>query len=95
MIRVEWSERKNRLNSLKHNVTFEEALTVFDDPSQSSVADPDHSFDESRYITIGLSNRNRLIIMAHTFDGGNIRIISARKPTRSERLKYEEGVFDA
>ena len=95
MIRVDWSERKSRLNALKHNVTFEEAQTIFDDPSHLTVADPDHSIGETRFITIGFSDRNRLLIMAHTFENDKIRLISARKPTRSERRRYEEGVFDA
>jgi uncharacterized DUF497 family protein len=57
--------------------------------------DPDHSFDERRYITIGVSEQNRLLIVAHTFDNDKIRIITARKPTRRERKNYEEGAFDA
>lgn len=95
MIRIEWSKRKNRLNTVNHRVDFSEAQTIFDDPLHVTVGDPDHSFDESRYITIGRSAENRLLIIAHTFENDKIRIITARKPTRSERKNYEEGVFDA
>ena len=95
MIRIEWSARKNRLNILKHRIDFGEAKTVFDDPHHVTIDDPDHSMDERRYITIGRSQRGRLMIMAHTFKDDKIRIITARKPTRSERENYEEGRIDA
>ncbi len=95
MIKVVWSESKNRQNIRKHKVDFAEAGTIFDDPLQISVSDPDHSFDESRFITIGMSERNRLLIVAHTFGDDKIRIITARKPNRRERKDYEEGVLNA
>ena len=95
MIRILWSEKKNRQNIRKHKVDFNEAKTIFDDPLQISINDPDHSFDERRYITIGISVQNRLLITAHTFGDDKIRIITARKPTRRERKNYEEGAFDA
>ena len=95
MLRIEWSPRRNRANILKHGVDFEEAKSVFDDPLQLTVSDPDHSIDEKRYVTVGMSDRNRLLIMAHTIEDDRIRIITARRPTRSERKDYEEGGFDA
>ena len=95
MIKVVWSEKKNRQNIRKHKIDFDEAKTIFDDPLQISMSDPDHSFDELRFITIGMSEQNRLLIIAHTFLDDKIRIITARKPTRRERKNYEEGVFDA
>ena len=95
MIKIVWSARKNRLNTGKHKIDFDEAKSIFDDPLQISVSDPDHSFDERRYITIGMSDRNRLLIVAHTFENDTIRIITARKPNRRERKDYEEGVYDA
>jgi uncharacterized DUF497 family protein len=95
VIRIEWSARKNRSNVAKHNVDFTEAATLFDDPAHVSINDPDHSFSENRYISIGPSANRRLIIMAHTFENDKIRIITPRKPTRSERKKYEDGEFDA
>lgn len=95
MIEIVWSSGKNKQNLRKHQTDFEEAKTVFDDPMQISINDPDHSFEEKRYITFGVSDRNRLLIVAHTFSNDRIRIITARKPTRRERKKYEEGEFDA
>lgn len=95
MINVVWSEKKNRQNIRKHKADFNEAKTIFDDPLQISMDDPDHSFDERRYITIGTSAQNRLLIVAHTFSDDKIRIITARKPTRREQKIYEEGAFNA
>ncbi|MGC2238479.1 MAG: BrnT family toxin [Pyrinomonadaceae bacterium] len=95
MIKVVWSDKKNRQNICKHQVDFDEAKTIFDDPMQISLSDSAHSFDEQRFVTIGTSDQNRLLIVAHTFRDGKIRIITARKPTRRERKNYEEGVFDA
>lgn len=95
MIKIVWSFKKNQQNIRKHQVDFTEARTVFDDPLQMTISDPDHSFYEHRYITFGFSNKNRLLIVAHTFQNGKIRIITARKPTRRERQEYEEGDFDA
>ncbi len=95
MIKVVWSEKKNRQNIRKHRTNFDEAKTIFDDPLHISINDPDHSFDERRYITIGISEQNQLLIVAHTLDDDKIRIITARKPTRREKINYEEGKFDA
>lgn len=95
MIKVVWSEKKNRQNILKHRIDFNEARTIFNDPLQMTITDPDHSFDERRFITFGMTDRNRLLIVAHTFRDNKIRIITARKPTRGERKNYEEGEFDA
>lgn len=95
MLRIEWSARKNRGNIQKHGVDFAEAKTVFDDPLHLTTTDPDHSIGERRFITVGMSERNRLLIMAHTIEDDRIRIITARRPTRSERKDYEEGGFDA
>lgn len=95
MIKIEWSARKNRINVAKHKVDFREAATVFDDPAHASISDPAHSISENRYITVGMSAKQRLVIMAHTFEDDRIRIITARKPTKSEREKYEQGEFDA
>jgi uncharacterized protein len=95
VIKIVWSEKKNRQNIRKHKVDFNEAKSIFDDPLQISINDPDHSFDEYRFITIGMIENNRLVIVAHTFRDDKIRIITARKPTRGERKNYEEGDFDA
>ena len=77
-------------NFKKHKVSFDEATTVFDDPMFVTVIDDEHSNDEERYITIGLSRQARLLVVAHTDRTGQVRIISARKATRKEELFYAE-----
>ena len=63
---------------------------MFGDSLSATASDPDHSVEERRYITIGLSNRGRLLMVAHAEYRERIRIISARTLTRSERKAYEE-----
>ena len=67
-----------------------EAATVFGDSLGTTVPDPDHSLAEDRYITVGMSSRGRLVMVAHTERGERLRIISARELTRAERKAYEE-----
>jgi uncharacterized DUF497 family protein len=86
----EWAPAKAAANLRKHKVSFNEAVTVFADFLSITAHDPDHSGEETRYITIGRSNHKRLIMVAHAERRGTIRIISARKLTRSERRTYEE-----
>jgi uncharacterized DUF497 family protein len=86
----EWEARKSAINLRKHGVSFAEAGTVFGDELSITVPDPDHSDQEDRYITIGWSNLHRLLMVAHTDRGENIRIISARELTKTERKEYEE-----
>ena len=86
----EWNPRKAAENLRKHKVSFQEAATVFGDFLSTTASDPDHSAEEHRYITIGLSNRGRLLMVAHAESRERIRIISARTLTRSERRAYEE-----
>lgn len=88
---VEWDEEKADTNLVKPKVSFEEAVSVFDDQLAMTIPDPDHSVSEFRFITMGVSARGRLLVVAHTFRGETIRLISARKPTRVERSQYEEG----
>ncbi len=87
---IEWDPVKAETNPKKHQVSFEEASTVFDDPLFITFLDVDHSVDEERYITIGLSKANRLLLIAHTERQGITRIVSARKATKNERRFYEE-----
>jgi hypothetical protein len=82
---------KAAANQRKHGVTFQEGATVLGDPLAITFADPDHSVSEQRYITFGLSRRNRLLVVSHLDRGGRIRIMSARSMTRRERRIYEEG----
>jgi uncharacterized DUF497 family protein len=86
----EWDPGKAAGNLRKHKVSFTEAATVLGDYLAVTAPDPDHSGDERRYITIGLSSRGRPLIVAHAERHPRIRIISARKLTRNERRVYEE-----
>jgi uncharacterized DUF497 family protein len=89
-IDFEWDPNKASRNLRKHGVAFEEAATVFRDDLGVTVPDPDHSTEEERFITIGVSNQNRLLIVAHADRGDCMRIISARELTPRERKQYEE-----
>ena len=86
----EWDPKKAAKNLREHRVSFNEAATVFGDPLGTTVPDPDRSLAEDRYIIVGMSNRRRLVMVAHTERGERIRIISARELTRAEREAYEE-----
>jgi uncharacterized DUF497 family protein len=87
---VEWDDSKNRLNQKNHNVSFEEAATVFLDPLEITIDDPAHAISEYRFISIGQSFRARLLVVSYTERARRIRIFTARKPTRRERRVYEE-----
>lgn len=87
----EWDPAKAESNLTKHGVSFEEAATVFSDFLSVTFDDPDHSFDENRFVTIGASEKGRLLFVSHTDREDVIRIISARESTRGERKMYGEG----
>ena len=89
----EWDETKAESNQRKHGVSFTEAMTAFADPLSLTAYDPDHSQDEDRFITMGMSVDGRLLIVSHTDRGEKVRMISAREATRSERKDYEDGNF--
>lgn len=80
----EWDEEKAKQNLKKHKVSFEEARTIFNDPLLLTFPDPDHSENEERYLNIGKSSRERILIVIHAERGANIRLISCRKATPSE-----------
>jgi uncharacterized protein len=86
----EWDPKKAKANLSKHDVSFEEASTIFDDPLFITFLDTDHSVNEERYITIGLSRRARLLMVAHAERNNRVRIISARKATKNEEKYYQE-----
>ena len=88
----DWNPKKAESNFSDHGVSFEEATTVFGDPLSETYDDPDHSFDERRFIIIGMSEEGRLLFVAHADDGNIIRIISARELTKREQKMYEEGI---
>jgi uncharacterized DUF497 family protein len=89
-IHFEWHPEKARGNLKKHRVDFEEASTIFNDPQFITFLDDEHTQDEERFITIGLSNKNRLLMVAHTEQNDKIRIISARRATKNEEKFYQE-----
>ena len=85
----DWDPDKATQNLKKHGVDFQEAATVFADSFSITYPDPDHSAEEDRFIIIGMSKQNRLLIVAHTDRRELTRIISARVVTRKERRLYE------
>jgi uncharacterized DUF497 family protein len=89
-VEFEWDPNKAASNLRKHGVSFEEAATAFGDPLSAIVSDPDHSAQEDRYLLIGTSAQLRVVIVSFAERGDRIRIINARRLTRSERKAYEE-----
>jgi len=89
-MQYEWDKRKDISNERKHGVSFAEAATVFGDPLAVTFSDPDHSLEEYRYITFGLSRWGRHLVVAHAELTNRTRIISARPMTHQERNVYEE-----
>ena len=85
----EWDDEKAQSNLKKHGVSFEEAATIFNDPRIATISDPDHSDNEERYVSIGMSVIMRLLSVIHTFRKERNRLISARKATKAEKKNYE------
>lgn len=85
----EWDSNKADANLKKHDISFEEASTVFNDPLAITFVDPDHSECEERFITIGLAVSDNLLMVAHLDKGKVVRIISSRKLNKQERKAYE------
>ena len=90
-LRFEWDVHKSLSNIDKHGISFEEAVQIFGDYSSITIPDPDHSQNEDREITIGQTSKYRIVVVSHTDRFGVIRIISARKATKSEITFYNEG----
>lgn len=90
MIIFEWDKSKSKSNLQKHKISFEEAMTIWNDELAVLLHDPTHSDDESRYIMIGYSTKNNLLFVSFTDRNKRIRIISARKATKFERNRHEE-----
>jgi uncharacterized protein len=89
----EWDPIKARENLDKHGVAFDEGATIFRDSYALSIFDPDHSEIEDRWITMGISEKGRLLVVNHTFREENeevvtLRIISSRKATKKETKNY-------
>jgi uncharacterized DUF497 family protein len=92
-ITFSWDDRKAQQNLRKHKVTSEEASTVFFDENAIEFFDPDHSTKEDRFLMLGISCRLRMLVVSYCFrrEGGEIRIISARKATGKEQKVYTKG----
>ena len=90
MLRFVWDRDKAAANLRKHRVDFEEAATAFGDPLSITIPDPDHSVGEDRWLLVGQSGAGRLLVVAHTERGDEIRLINARLATRRERDTYEK-----
>jgi hypothetical protein len=84
-----WDAKKAAANLKSHGVSFEEAETLFGDPLARTKPDYEHSRHEQRFLTMGMTDHGRLLVVSHT----NERIISARKPIRRERKAYEESCW--
>jgi uncharacterized protein len=89
-VRFEWEEKKHSSNRRKHGVSFTEGQSVFADENGLLIDDPDHSEQEDRFLLLGLSANFQLLVVSHTYSEADltIRIISARKATRSEQEQY-------
>lgn len=90
-MKFDWDHEKAIENLAKHGVSFDEAVSVFNDALAISYPDPDHSEGEWRFVTFGHSSDARLLVVSHTERGDTLHVISARVATRSERRVYEEG----
>lgn len=86
----EWDPEKAAANIRRRRVSFNEAATVLEDPLSTTFPDEAHSEDEMRFVTVGVFQRGRLLVVAHTERNDTIRIISARRATRRERAFYEQ-----
>ncbi len=85
----EWDLAKAKCNLEKHGVSFVEAMTVFGDPLEVTIPDPDHSEGEFRFLSLGCSSHGRILVVAYTEREGRIRLISAREAAPNERRNYE------
>ncbi|GFI55371.1 hypothetical protein IMSAG013_00414 [Clostridiales bacterium] len=92
IIKFEWDENKNEINKKKHKISFEEASSVFYDEGALLIDDPEHSQEEERFIILGLSTKANLLVVCHCYRASEsvIRIISARKATKTETKQYQE-----
>lgn len=87
----EWDIDKATSNIEKHGVSFAEAMTIFGDPLEAAIPDPDHSEEEFRFVSVGRSAQGRLLVVAYTEREARIRLISAREAAPKERRNYESG----
>lgn len=90
MLQFEWDQAKAKANFKKHGISFDEGETVFDDPLSVTIPDSEHSLDEPRFIDIGISIKERILVVVYTERKSKIRLISCRKATAWERAMYEK-----
>ncbi len=90
-MQFEWDPQKAAANVKRRRITFDEAASVLEDPLSTTYPDEAHSEEEMRFLSIGASQRGRVLVVAHTERNNTIRIISARRATRREREFYEQG----
>ena len=93
-MKFEWDPQKNNLNFIRHGIDFEEAKTVFEDENAITIYDDEHSENEDRFNIIGMSVKLRELIVCHCYRNGDeiTRIISARRPTKTETKLYERRI---
>lgn len=93
-MKIEWDENKNIANTQKHGISFVEAAEVFNDPMHISKLDHRFSYCEERWISLGITKKQKILVVANMFFDENgeevIRIISARKANQKERIFYEQ-----
>jgi uncharacterized protein len=91
-LKFTWNESKNSSNQKKHGLSFEEAKTVFYDDNARLILDQAHSEEENRFILLGLSSQLKILVVCHCYRENEqiIRIISARKATKTETKQYKE-----
>lgn len=90
-MRFDWDDRKAAANQRKHGLSFELAITAFDDPFALVVDDVKHSSAEARHWLIGETDAGKVVVVVFTRrdSGATTRLISARPANRAERLRYE------
>jgi uncharacterized DUF497 family protein len=88
-VEFEWDPDKAAEDVKKHGVDFSEAMTVFGDPLEVTISDPDHFESEVRFLSLGMSASGRLLVVAYTERNGRTRIIDTREATSQERKQYE------
>lgn len=93
MYQFEWDRAKAEINKTKHGIAFEEAQTVFKDEEALLIPDPDYSIDEERFILLGRSRLQNILVVVHCERGESIRIISARKATKRETSQYQGSIY--
>jgi uncharacterized protein len=87
-MRYQWDKNKALTNLNKHDIDFADAVSVFSDELAVTIFD-DH-FEEERFITIGMDLFSRILVVVCTMRDDEVRLISARKASKNERLQYEE-----